>query len=479
MISPRRAGFLIAALLAARALAAMLLPLSADEAYYWLWSKHLDFGYFDHPPAIAWAIRAGTLLFGDSAIGVRASGLALSVAASWLVFDSAVLLLKDRPRAWLAALLFNLTLMVNVEMLAATPDMPSVATSALFLWALARVQDSRDGRWWLMAGAAAGLGMLAKYSTAFLGLGALLWLIADRDARRWLLTPWPWAGALLALILFLPNLLWQAAHQWETFTFQLGRTLGHQLTARFLLEFVGSQFGLATPGIFLLGLAGLWQARQGSNRFLLAALLVVPALLYFLIHTLHDRVQGNWPSFLFPAFCIVAASAFGEGRPAWRWCSRLAMPLAGLMLILVYVQAVTGILPLGKADPLPRLLGRGFRPVADSLPAAARAGGAAAVLTTDYETAAWLRFYKPGLAVIEAGEPWRYPNAPSPPLALLSQPLLYVVEQRRDQHAMLADYFSVVEPVTALQIKRNGEDLATYAIYRVSGSKGAIPSKMP
>ena len=300
MISPQRAGFLIAALLAARVLAAVLLPLSADEAYYWLWSKHLDFGYFDHPPAIAWAIRAGTLLFGDSTIGVRACGLALSLAASWLVFDSAALLLKDRPRAWLAALLFNLTLMVNVEMLVATPDMPSVAASALFLWALVRLQDSHDGRWWLMAGAAAGLGMLAKYSTAFLGLGALLWLIADRDARRWLLTPWPWAGALLALFLFLPNLLWQAAHQWETFAFQMGRTLGHHLTARFLLEFVGSQFGLATPGIFLLGLAGLWQARRGSNRFLLAALLLLPAILYFLIHTLHDRVQGNWPSFLFP-----------------------------------------------------------------------------------------------------------------------------------------------------------------------------------
>ena len=80
------------------------------------------------------------------------------------------------------------------------------------------------------------------------------------------------------------------------------------------------------------------------------------------------------------------------------------MPLAGLMLVLVYVQALTGILPLGKVDPLPRLLGRGFRPVADSLPAAARAGGVAAVLTTDYETAAWLRFYQPGLKVIEAGE---------------------------------------------------------------------------
>ena len=80
------------------------------------------------------------------------------------------------------------------------------------------------------------------------------------------------------------------------------------------------------------------------------------------------------------------------------------MPLAGGLLLLVYAQALTGILPLGKRDPLARLLGRGFRPVADSLPGAVRSGGAGAVLTTDYETTAWLRFYEPGLKVIQAGE---------------------------------------------------------------------------
>lgn len=478
MIAPRWAGLLVALLLLARALVAMRLPLSADEAYYWLWSKHLDFGYFDHPPAIAWLIRAGTLFLGDSAIGVRASGLVLSLVASALVFKSALLMLQDRSRAWLAVLLFNLTLMISVEMLAATPDMPSVAASALFLFALAKLQRSGDGRWWLAVGAAAGLGMLSKYSAGFLGLGALVWLFADAKARPWLKTAWPWLGGAVGLLLFLPNLLWEASHQWETFAFQFGRAAGGQWTPRFLAEFFGAQLGLATPGIFVLGLAGLIQARRGTDRFLLTALML-PAIAYFLIHALHDRVQGNWPSFLFPAFCILAASAFaGEGRLV-RWSSSLAMPLAGLMLLLVYGQALTGFLPLGKADPLPRLLGLEFRSVADSLPEAARAAHAQAILTTDYETTAWLRFYEPGLVVIQANEPWRYPNAPSPPLDILSGPLIYVVEQKRDQHAMLADYFQTVAPVTVVQVKRKDVELSRYALYRVEGNKGAIPSKVP
>ena len=74
MPSPRLALILIIVLLALRAVFAALLPLSADEAYYWLWSQHPAWGYFDHPPMIAWLIRAGTLVLGDTPLGVRAAG---------------------------------------------------------------------------------------------------------------------------------------------------------------------------------------------------------------------------------------------------------------------------------------------------------------------------------------------------------------------------------------------------------------------
>ena len=68
---PRKLGAGGGCCLVLRAVLAALLPLSADEAYYWLWSRHLAAGYFDHPPAIAWLIRAGTSLFGDTPLGVR------------------------------------------------------------------------------------------------------------------------------------------------------------------------------------------------------------------------------------------------------------------------------------------------------------------------------------------------------------------------------------------------------------------------
>ncbi len=77
---------------------AAVLPLSFDEAYYWLWSKHLALSYYDHPPVIAYAIRAGTLLFGDTAFGVRIVPLLFSAGASWAVWRGGAILFGSEKR---------------------------------------------------------------------------------------------------------------------------------------------------------------------------------------------------------------------------------------------------------------------------------------------------------------------------------------------------------------------------------------------
>ena len=458
-----------------RAVMAGLLPLTADEAYYWLWSKHLDLGYLDHPPAIAWLIRAGTFVFGDIPFGVRVSGILLSGLATYFIFESARTLLKSEARAIAASLLFNLTLMANVELLAATPDMPSIVTAAAFLFCLVRLQESGEGRWWLWAGLAAGMSLLSKYSALFLIAGAFFWLLLSPRARHWLKTIWPWSGAALALLVFLPNLYWQTNHDWETFAFQFSRVIGHQLTARFIFEFLGAQLGLASPFLFVLGAMGLVQARRGSDLFL-PAMLTWPALAYFFVHALHDRVQGNWPASLYPAFAILAVSAFGD--TGWRkWCARLAAPTAALFLIVTYTQALTGINPLGARDPLARLLGGGFRPVADGVARAARGAGAQAILTTDYETTAWLRFDEPSLKVVQLGELYRYPGAPMAAPGLTR--LLYLVEKKRDQNPQVRKYFSLDSLATELAVTRDGRELSRYEIYLLDAPTGPIPGRMP
>lgn len=473
LISARNAGLAVAGLLLLRAAMAGFLPLSADEAYYWLWSRQLAAGYYDHPPAIAFLIRIGTMLFGDTEFGVRFCGVLLSVAASWFVWQAGLAILRDGTKAALAMLLFNLTLMTGVEMLAVTPDTPSIAATAAFLFCLAKLQQTRDGRWWLWAGLVAGLGLLSKYSGLFAGAGAAVWLLASPRERAWLKTIWPWAGGVLALLIFLPNLLWQSQHQWMTFAFQFGRVTGGHLTLRFLGEFIGAQLGMASPFILVLAVMGAWAARRrDDDRFLLIAL-IAPALAYFLIHTLHDRVQGNWPAFLYPMLAILAADVFAPG-PGWRgWCSRLALPVAAVILLLAYAQAATGFIPL-KRDPLARLLGVGMRETAQQVGALMKETGAQAVITSDYETTAWLRFYQPALPVVAVDQPNRYLEAPI--VQFKSGPLLYFADQAHMFDVAFMESFARMRPLPDIF---RGHGAGRYWVYLVDQPETVIQGKSP
>jgi len=484
MIPARVSLALVVLLIVIRGVVAAMLPLSADEAYYWLWSKHLAAGYLDHPPMIAWLIRAGTMLFGNTPLGVRAAGIVLSLPASWFVWRAAAAVLKDEDRAALAVLFFNLTLMVSVELLAATPDMPSVVTAAAFVYCLARLQVSGKGAWWIGAGVAAGLGLLSKFSMLFLGAGALVWLLVDRDARRWLLTPWPWAGAILAIAIFAPNLEWQSQHHWETFIFQFVRVSTGHFTLRFLGEFIAAQFGLATPLIFALMGIGLWRATRLSSDRLLLALLAWVGLCYFLEHSLHDRVQGNWPCFLYPVLAILAADAFAAPASSseavghkksgwWRKVSMIAAPLAAVFVLAAYAQALYAPLNLRK-DPVARVLGRDFAPIGEVAGALVKAHLAGAVLTTDYETTAWMRFNQPGIPVIQVNELERYPDAPAAPPALLQGPLVYLAEFRRDQHQLVQQLFAYTGFPTQMQTPSS-----LYMLYPVGRPKSSQIGKMP
>ena len=477
----------IAALTVLRFAAAAFLPLSADEAYYWLWSRHLAAGYFDHPPAIAFVIRFGTLIFGDTPLGVRFGALILSMFASTFVWRAAAILLKDEVSGARACLFFNLTLMVSVETLAATPDAPAVATASAFIFTLAKLWQSEDGRWWIATGLAAGLSLLSKYTALFLGAGVLAWLIFAPKARLWFVSPWPYLGGFLALAIFLPNLLWNASHGWPTFVFQLSRVAAGHLTFRFLFEFLGAQILLATPFIFALAALGLaFSSRDRDSATFLLAALVFPSAVYFLVHSLHDRIQGNWTCFLYPSLAIAAADAWAKAdwsrlsEPVWRSSRRLAAPVAAVLLLAVYAQAFFGVVPLGRADPLARLLAVGMDGVTRTVESLRVNNRAAAILTTDYASTAWLSFGLPSHPrIVQLNEEQRYLDAPRPDRRLLSQPLLYVVEERLDRHAFIAAHFAEVRPIAHIDRLRRGVAIAHYVIYRVDGLVGAPFGRMP
>jgi 4-amino-4-deoxy-L-arabinose transferase-like glycosyltransferase len=485
----RRAAILVVLLVGLRLVLAAAMPLAADEAYYWLWSKHLAGGYYDHPPAIAWLIRLGTMIAGDREIGVRLVPVLAALPMSWAVYRAADLLFASRRIAARAAVYLNLTLLVAAGTVIVTPDAPLLVASAFLLYVLAQVLASGRGAWWVAVGAAAGAALLSKYTALFFGAGIVLWLALVPELRRWFRSPWLYVGGLVALALFSPVIVWNAGHGWVSFIKQFGRARADGFTLRYLAELVPVQIGLATPPVFLLGCAGAFAMLRGRGgarpaRVLLGAM-IWPIVLYFLWHSLHDRVEGNWLAPVYPAFAVAAALA-AEELP-WQgamarlvvFSRRWAEPTGVILFVAVAVQAATGIVPL-RRDPTARLLAVGWRELAQDIAAHRLALDARCVVATNYGLTAWLSFYLPrGTPVVQMNERIRWVNMPEPDPALFSGRVLYVGDPNIDPTPELRTRYATVEPEGQVIRSRNGQSIEAYRIDLLSGLKADPLDRLP
>lgn len=404
----------LALLTLVRLVVAAVAPLAPDEAYYWLWSRALQPGYYDHPAMVALWIRAGTLIAGETALGVRLLGPLAAAMGSFFLYRAARDLVPEAPNAGLfAAAFLNATLLFGVGAVIITPDTPLLFFWTLGLFAMGRLIATGAGGWWLLAGTAAGLALDSKY-TAPLFLAAVgIWLLVTPLGRRWLRRPEPWLGLALAFFLFAPTLAWNAEHHFVSFVKQGGRVDAWQPihALRFEGELVLGQAGLFTPLLFAFAVWGTWRTAatalrtRAAGASLVTLLTLLPAAV-FIQHALGDRVQGNWPGVLYPSAAIAAAAL---ALPLWRRLRTPALALGFAVTALVYVQASFAPFPLSaRADPTLHELG-GWRPFAARIEAKAIASGAAFITTPNYGTAAELAFLASGpLPIVALGRRWRF-----------------------------------------------------------------------
>ena len=349
---------------------------------------------------------------------MRVVGVLLSVPATWAVWRAGTLVAGDSAGD-AATLFFTLSLFGFANFIIVSPDLPLMAASALVLVTMLQVVDTDRGIWWVAVGTALGFACLAKYSGLFLGAGVAMWLAVTTEGRRWLRTPWPWAAAAIAAGAFAPVIYWNAEHGWVSFAKQFSRAVPHAFAPHFLVEFVVVQALECTLGVAVLGGIGVWRfTRARTDRSTIVAALFWPAAAYFLVHSLHSRVEGNWTSLLLPPFTVAAGYAATATLPQpsrriARLADAIAIPLALATVAAVAVQSLTGIVPLGRSgDPTARVLGSGWPELARALKATRRTSGAPALLTLDYGTTAWIAFYAPGTPVRQVTEPERWIDMP-------------------------------------------------------------------
>jgi dolichol-phosphate mannosyltransferase len=306
---------------ALRLLYAARVELMPEEAYYWSYARHLDLGYLDHPPMVAWLIAAGRALFGDVEFGVRVGALACAVVAAAFMHRltrrlfgadaglAAVLLLQTLPYFFLTGLLM-------------TPDAPLFAAWAGALYFLERALIEGRARAWWGAGVCFGLGLLAKYTIALLGASTLLFMLMDKPARAWLRRIEPYGAALVAAVIFSPVIVWNAQHQWASFLFQTSRRLAdHPQFA--LPKLIASMLVLLTPtgfaaALLLLGRVHLPAGGSGPDASQARAwrwlqLSTLAPLAVYALFSLRHEVKLDWTGAALLGAVPLLASGVGQG----------------------------------------------------------------------------------------------------------------------------------------------------------------------
>jgi 4-amino-4-deoxy-L-arabinose transferase-like glycosyltransferase len=491
-------GVTLAALVV-RFLFAARLPLFPDEAYYWDWSRRLAGGYFDHPPTIALLIRAGSSVAARMSVDstpfvirffpVLASGVAaLATAATARRVAGA-------RAALVAALAFALMPLAAAGLVLATPDAPLLCFEALAVYAVVRAlhappRSRASLGWWSTAGVCVGLAFASKYTSIFLPLSVAAAVFLRPSLRARLREPGPYVACVLATLVFVPVLHWNATHDWISFRFQLEHGLGKPKGSALMreLDLVGGQLGLVTPILFALIALAVWRAlrRPRDDAHFALAVVATGSWVFFVYSAIHRRVEANWPAPSYIAGVVLLGSmlATSASSSLARWW-RGGLALAAILVGVLYLHAAVPILPLpARRDPLARAAG--WDDLAAPVETARRALGARAWVGAErYQDVSELAYHLPGrpeaVCVCLGGRHNQYELWPGfAARAQLGDALILALDERPGAHeeiVLLAPHFSRVTRGALAPLLRRRDTVTTRRVWSLEGYRGGWPAR--
>ncbi len=396
------------------------IDLEKDEAYQWLWSKHLALSYYSKPLGIALLHFLGTSLWGDTAFGIRFFPPLFAAVLSVMVLRFFAREVSAPAGFWLL-LIVTATPLLGIGTILMTIDPPLVLC---WTWAMIAgwraAQPDGKTRDWLIVGLAMGLGFLCKYTAACQivcwAICFALWPAARAHLRR----PGPWLALLIFLACTMPVIIWNAHHGWISAHHVAGNAgLDKQWhpTMRFFWDFLFAEAGLLNP-IFFAGamwaMLAFWKRRLERPLWLYFFCMGAPLFLGYWLYSFHSRIQPNWiaPAIL-PMFCLMVAY--------WDERRRVAKPFlagglaVGCFAVVILFQSnligkITGQLLPGEVDPLRRV--RAWKQTTALVENARKkleAGGQPAFIIADhYGMTGEFTFYLPPARAALASQPLVY-----------------------------------------------------------------------
>ena len=394
---------LIAGFTVLRLLLAATAPLLPQEAYYWSWSQHPDWSYFDHPPLATYSIWLTTAILGSTSFAIKLAAVLWSLGWNLLWARLIRDMYADRRLAFWSIAALNLTVMYEAFGLGPTPDGPLIFAWVGAIWAVWRLSQSGHGKWWFVAGAFVGLSWLGKYSGALLLPVILTYLLTSPQQRHWLFGPQPYLAVVLAAAMFAPVLIWNAQHDWASIAFQTNRRMGEMggFKPRYFAVLLATQFLMLTPYLFVVTFGALfrgareWFAARPDDRTRLLMLSGAIPIVIFGAISFRSLVKANW---LAPAYWSLMILGVRHLLARENGLRNLTRGLASSAAILVAAGIVVSIpnLPLGYDLNS----WSGWQETAarvEKVSQAERAEGRQTfVFSPGYKISSLLRFYLPG-----------------------------------------------------------------------------------
>ncbi|MBB1283322.1 glycosyltransferase family 39 protein [Flavisolibacter sp. BT320] len=313
-------------------LQAIFTELQDDEAYYWVFSRYLDWGYFDHPPLIALLIKMGTTILGGE-VGVRIVPLLLNTATLYITEK-----LTERKEPFLFYAIALSVAVLQISGFVAVPDIPLLFFTALFLWLYRKFLQQDTWENTIFLGLTAAALLYSKYHGVLVVFFVLLSnLKLLRNAKLYV-------AGLVALLLFVPHLIWQSGHNWISFRYHLFESNVNPYKFSYTTDYILGQLLLAGPlaGFILWPAAFLYRSKNCFDRALKFS--AVGFFLFFLLSTLKGKVEPNWTA---PAIIavMVLAHQFLLDKAGWRkWLLHL-LPVTLLLVFAFRVLMIVNIVP--------------------------------------------------------------------------------------------------------------------------------------
>lgn len=282
------------------------IDLSPEEAQYWDWSRNLDLSYYSKPPMVAYMNFLSSKLLGNSELAVRITPILLSFLLSIFTYLF-VKKIFDKKVALIASTLPQLTIGYAINSLLMTTDAPFIFFWSLSVMCLYLAFEKNKASLWLASGLLAGLAFLSKYPAVFLLLISLAYMtLYKRDLLK---SPNPYLSLLPAFFLSLPVLIWSYIHNFVSFKHV--STLATKSQELFglsnALEFLGGQMLLLSFIPFFVLLYAWMRSLKKDRRLIFFTFYSLPVFFFFLVLSLHKRVEANWSGFAyFSGFVLIS-----------------------------------------------------------------------------------------------------------------------------------------------------------------------------